>query len=123
VTTLSFGVKGPTQDWSVSLNINDTDSPRILAWLSSPESGYGTITENIQSQVPNMSWSPEEGQTEEDRPTTEVQQWVTRQATPEEAAKNYAEATLKNLLNSTVEWERAKAIQEAIASITPIDLA
>lgn len=120
MATLSFGVAGPNQNWTVSLNIADTDSPRILAWLCSPSSGYGTVTENIQSQVPDTSWSPGEGQTEADRPTHAIQQWVTRPATPEEAAQNYARATLSALLNSTVARERSEAAAIAAAQITPI---
>lgn len=58
---LSFGVQGPTQDWTVELEIADTDSPRILTWLASPESGYGTVTENVQYTEPDLSWSPGSG--------------------------------------------------------------
>lgn len=123
MATLSFGVQGPTQDWTVSLTIADTDSPRILAWLCSPNSGFGTVTENIQSELPDPSWSPSEGQTEADRPTIAVQQWVTRQATPEEAAQAYARATLQSLLANTVSWERAQAAAAAAAQVQPIDVA
>ena len=120
MATLSFGVKGPNQDWTVALQIADTDSPRILAWLMSPSSGYGTVTENIQSEIPDASWSPGEDQTEADRPNIAIQQWVTRPATAEEAAQNYARATLASLLNSTVAWERAEAAAKAAADIAPI---
>lgn len=122
MATLSFGVKGPTQDWTVSLQIADTDSPRILAWLASPASGYGTVTENVVSNVPDPSWSPSEGQTEADRPTYQQQSWVTRPATPEEAAKNYAEVTLRNLLGSTVAWEKSEAAATAAAEVPPINV-
>lgn len=120
MATLSFGVQGPSQDWTVALTINDTDSPRILAWLCSPSSGYGTVTENIQSEVPDASWSPREGETEADRPTILTQAWVTRPATPEEAAQNYARATLDALLANTVAWERAQAAQAAADAVPPI---
>lgn len=120
MATLSFGVAGPNQNWTVSLAIADTDSPRILAWLMSPNSGYGTVTENVQSQVPDASWSPSEGQTEADRPTIPVQSWVTRPATAEEAAQNYARATLNSLLSSTVAWERAGAAAQAASNIPDI---
>lgn len=125
MATLSFGVSGPTQDWTVSLNINDTDSPRILAWLCSPSSGYGTVTENVVSEVPDAGWSPneEEGQTEADRPTIQTQSWVTRPATPEEAAQNYARATLNSLLSSTVAWEKSEAAAAAANQIPPIEVA
>jgi hypothetical protein len=120
MATLSFGVKGPTQDFTTSLTIADSDGPRIMAWLLSPNSGYGTVTENVQSTVPDASWSPSEEQTEADRPSIPVQQWVTRPATPEEAAKAYAESTLRSLLSSTVAWERAQAAEVAANSVQPI---
>lgn len=123
MATLSFGVSGPNQNWTVSLNIADTDSPRILAWLCSPSSGYGTVTENIQSEVPDPGWSPDEGQTEADRPTILTQSWVTRPATPEEAAQNYARATLNSLFGSTVAWEQSQSAAAAAASVPPIQVA
>jgi hypothetical protein len=122
MAVLSFGVNGPFQNWQVSMSINDSDSPRILAWLSSAQSGYGTVTENVQYEEPDMSWSPAEDQTEEDRPTILMQKWITRTASSEEAAKNFAESTLKTLLNNTVQWERQKAAQEAADSIPPIEI-
>lgn len=123
MATLSFGVKGPNQDWTVALQIADTDSPRILAWLMSPNSGYGTVTENVQSEIPDPSWSPGEDQTEADRPMIPIQQWVTRPATAEEAAQNYARATLESLLGSTVAWERSEAARIAAEQIAPISVA
>lgn len=103
MATLSFGVSGPNQNWTVALNIADTDSPRILAWLCSAESGFGTVSANVQSG--------------------ETQQWVTRPATPEEAAQNYARATLNALLSSTVAWERAAAAQQAAEQVPTISVA
>jgi len=120
MATLSFGVVGPTQNFTVSMNIADTDSTRIMAWLLSPGSGYGTVTENIQSTVPDANWTPGEDQTEADRPTISVQEWVSRPATSEEAAKAYADATLKSLLASTVSWEKAEAAAAAAAGVPPI---
>ena len=120
MTTLSFGVNGTTQDWTVTLTIGDTDSPRILAWLMSPNSGYGTVAENVQSTVPDANWTPGEGQTEADRPTISTQAWVTRPATAEEAAKNYAETTLRSLLSATVAWEKAEAAAAAAANVPDI---
>lgn len=93
MATLSFGVVGPNQNWTTSLQIADADSPRIIAWLMTPASGYGTVTE--------------EG--------------VTRLATAEEATQNYARAQLRSLLESTVQYERAEAARVAAAAIAPID--
>jgi hypothetical protein len=123
MATLSFGVVGPNQNWTTSLQISDTDSPRIIAWLMSPASGYGTVTENVQSTVPDASWSPGEGQTEDDRPTVQVQQWVTRAASPEEATQSFAKATLAALLSSTVAWERSEAARIAAEAVAPIEVA
>ena len=123
MATLSFGVVGPNQNWTTSLQISDTDSPRIIAWLMSPASGYGAVTENVQSTIPDASWSPGEGQTEADRPTVQVQQWVTRPASPEEATQNFAKATLAALLSSTVAWERSEAARIAAEAVAPIEVA
>ena len=120
MATLSFGVTGPTQDWTVDMTISDTDSPRILAWLCSPSSGYGTVTENVVSTAPDASWSPTDEQTEADRPMLETQSWVARPATPEEAAKAFASATLNALLSSTVAHERAVAAAAAADAVAPI---
>ena len=119
MATLFFGVTGPTLDLREGLQIADTDAPRILAYLMS--SSYGQVTENVVSQVPDASLSPGEGETEADRPTIETQAWVTRPATPDETAANYARAILADLLNQTVAWEKAQAAAAAAAAVTPIE--
>lgn len=118
MATLFFGVTGPTLDLREDLTILDTDAPRILAYLMS--SSYGQVTENVQSTVPDASWSPGEGETEADRPTLPVQSWVTRPATPEETAENYAKAILTQLLGETVNWEKAAAAAAAAEAVQPI---
>lgn len=120
MATLFFGVDGPTLDLREDLQIADSDAPRILAYLMS--SSFGTVTENVQSEVPDMSWSPGEGETEDDRPTIATQQWVTRPATPDETAANYARSILASLLDQTVAWEKAQAAQAASAQIAPIEV-
>jgi hypothetical protein len=119
MATLFFGVQGPTLDLRQDLQIADTDAPRIIGYLMA--SAYGQVTENIVSDVPDASWSPSEGETEEDRPTTQVQGWVTRPATPEETAANYARAVLDSLLTQTVAHEKAMAAQAAADAVTPIE--
>lgn len=118
MANLSFGVQGPTLDLSVVMQIADTDAPRIMAYLMA--SPYGKVTENVVTQQPDQGWSPGEGETETDRPTIPVQSWVTRDATPEETAQNYASATLASLLGSTVAWERAEAAAKAAADVPEI---
>ena len=119
MATLFFGVTGPTLDLRQDLQIADADAPRIMAYLMS--SAYGTVTENVQSTIPDASWSPGENQTEADRPMIPVQQWVTRPATPEETAANYARAILADLLAQTVAHEKAQAAAAAAAAVTPIE--
>lgn len=118
MATLFFGVTGPTLDLRQDLNILDTDAPRIMAYLMA--SPYGSVTENIQSTIPDASWSPGEDQTEADRPMIPVQSWVSRPATPEETAANYAKAILSQLLSETVNWEKTQAASVAANQVTPI---
>ncbi len=118
---LTFGVDGPTLDLSVSLEIADTDAPRIMAYLMAGP--YGSVTENVQSEVPDASWSPGEGETEDDRPTISTQAWVTRPATPDEAAAAYARSVLDSLLSATVSHEKAEAARVAADAIALIVVA
>lgn len=116
---LSFGVTGPTGALDVSIVIADTDMPRIMAYLMSGP--HGSVTENVVSDVPDASWSPGEGETEADRPTAQVQSWVTRPATPEETAASYARSILNSLLSETMAFEKSHAAAAAAAAVTPIE--
>ena len=118
MATFFFGVLGPTLDFRQDLAIADTDAPRIMGYLMS--SSFGTVTENIQSEVPDASWSPGEGETEKDRPMLLTQAWVTRQATAEEAAANYARAIFSQLLEQTLAAEKAAAAKAAAEAVTAI---
>ena len=120
MANLFFGVQGPTLDLRKDLQIADTDAPRILAYLMA--SSFGTVTENVISDVPDASWSPGEDQTEADRPTIQQQSWVSRPATPEETAANYAKAILASLLEQTVSFEKAAAAAAAAESVPPIQV-
>lgn len=120
MATLFFGVTGPTLDLRQDLQIADTDAPRIMGYLMS--SPYGQVTENIQTEVPDPNWVPSEEQTEADRPTITVQEWVTRPATPEETASNYANAILSQLLADTIAHEKAVAAAAAANSVAPIEV-
>jgi hypothetical protein len=121
MATFFFGVNGPTLDFRHDLAIADADAPRIMGYLMS--SSFGTVTENIVSEEPDASWSPGEGETEADRPMLQTQAWVTRQATAEETAANYAKAILAQLLEQTVAFERAQAAKTAAESVAPIAVA
>ena len=89
---LSFGVKGPTQDWTVEVAISEANSARILGYLLGGTS-YGTVTEGD----------------------------ITRRATPEEAARGFALGILRGLLDQTTSHERDVASAAAAAAIAPID--
>jgi len=102
MASLTLGVNGPTQNIHVDITIADEDAARIMAWLMSPSSGYGTVTENVLS------------------PDGATQSWVTRHSTPDEAATAYARATLQNIMSSTVEYEKAKAAEAAANAVKPI---
>jgi hypothetical protein len=54
--------------------------------------------------------------------TSDKKTMVQIELTQDEAAKNFAEATLKTLLNSTVQWEKHKAAEAAVNSISPIEI-
>lgn len=119
MANLFFGVQGPTLDLRQDLQVADTDAPRIIAYLMA--SSYGQVTENIVSNIPDASWSSGEGETEADRPMVQTQAWVTRPATPEETAANYAKAILSQLLSETVAHEKAMAASAAADAVTPIN--
>ena len=98
MATLFFGVSGPTLDLQEELQIADSDAPRIMGYLMA--SSYGQVTENVVDG--------------------DTQSWVTRAATPEETAENYAKAILGQLLSETVAWERSVAAAAAAAAVVPI---
>ncbi len=118
MATITFAVTGPTLNLREDLTIADSDAPRIMGYLMA--SSYGSVTENITSQIPDASWSPGEEETEADRPTISTQGWVTRPATPEETAEAYAKSVLASLLEATVAWEKAVAAQAAADAVAPI---
>ena len=90
--TLSFGVSGPTQDWTVEMAITEANSARIISYLMAGTS-YGTITEGD----------------------------TTRPATAEEAAQGFARGILQGLMDQTTRFERDEAAKAAAAAIAPIE--
>lgn len=91
-----FGVNGPTLDFRQDLLISDSDAPRILMYLASTECGFVQET-NADGGI------------------------ITRVATAEETAANYARKTLSDLLTATTAYEKAQAAAAAAASVTPIE--
>jgi len=99
---LSFGVSGPTMDFTVTMKIADQDAPRILNYLASTD--YGKVTETVTDADGN-----------------ETQE--TRDATTEETARAFAAGILRGLLDQTVRFERneaAKAAAEQVSDIQPV---
>jgi hypothetical protein len=90
--TLSFGVSGPTMDWTTSISLTEENSQRILNYLVNG-SPYGTVIEGEE----------------------------TRPATAEEASQAFARGILRGLLDQTTSWERLEAAKAAAAAIPSID--
>ena len=90
--TLSFGVRGPTMDWTTSVVLTQTNAQRILAYLAGGSS-YSVVTDEDGTQRP---------------------------ATAEEAAQAFALGILQGLLDQTVRYEREVAAKAAADAIAPI---
>lgn len=90
--TLSFGVVGPTMDFTTSVVVSEANAGRILAYLTNG-THYGTVTEEDGTE---------------------------RQATTEEAAQAFALGILQGLLDQTVRYEKDEAAKAAAAAVTPI---
>ena len=114
-----YGVTSPDLNLDVKMELSDADSQRIMTYLVAG-SPYGTVTENVQSQVPYPAWSPDQPDPLDPPEYIDVQAWVTRQATPEEAAKAYATAVMNSLLADTLAWEKVQAGTEAANNVPPI---
>ena len=90
--TLSFGVVGPTMDFTTSVVVSEANAGRILNYLVNG-SHYGKIV-------------AEDG--------TETQ------ATTEEAAQAFALGILQGLLDQTVRFEKDEAAKAAAEAVAPI---
>ena len=90
--TLSFGVVGPTMDFTTSVVVSEANAGRILSYLVNG-SHYGKIV-------------AEDG--------TETQ------ATTEEAAQAFALGILQGLLDQTVRFEKDEAAKAAAEAVPPI---
>ncbi len=119
MASLFIGVEDPNLSFRYDVQFADNDMPLILAYLMSES--FGQVTENIVSEVPDASWSPSDKETEADRPTIQVQSWVTRAATPEETVQNYAHYIVDQLRAQEANKRKAAAAAAAAAAITPIE--
>lgn len=91
MANLSFSVQGPAMDFSVTIPLEDEDTPRIIGYLMSTH--YGKITEDE----------------------------VERDATPSEAAEGFAKGILNGLLDQTYRYEMQLAMEQAASSVSKIE--
>lgn len=116
---VNYGVVSPSLTLTVQMELSDADSERIVAYLMRATS-FGTVTENVQSTVPNPAWSADQPDPNDPPEFIEVQQWVTRPATPEEAVTAYAESVMNGILQQAFQWDQSQAAQDAAANVPPI---
>jgi hypothetical protein len=116
---VNYGVVSPTLTLTVQMELSDADSERIVAYLMQATS-FGSVTENVQSTVPNPAWSADQPDPNDPPEFIEVQQWVTRPATPEEAVTAYAESVMNGVLQDAYQWDQAQAAQDAASHVPPI---
>jgi hypothetical protein len=88
---LFFGVNGPTLDLREDLQIADTDAPRIMAYLMA--SSFGTVTENVITDIPDQNWTPAPEQPESDRPMIFDPDWVADEGQTEDDRPLIPDAT------------------------------
>lgn len=116
---VNYGVTSPDLTLNVQMELSDADSTRMVEWLLAA-TPYGTVTENVQKEIPNPAWSPDQENPDDPPPTITVQEWVTRPATPSEALIAYAESLMNTSLQQAYQWDQAKAASEAAANVPPI---
>lgn len=116
---VNYGVQSPDLTLDVQMELSDTDSARVVEYLM-VATPYGTVTENVQKEVPNPAWSPDQEDPSDPPEYIEVQEWVTRRATPEEALTAYAEGVMNTIVNDAFLWDQQRAAAAAAASVPPI---
>lgn len=114
-----YGVTSPQLTLNVQMELSDADSERIVQYLMAATS-YGQVTENVQSQVPNPAYSPDQPDPNDPPEFITQQAWVTRAATPEEAVTAYAEGVMNTLLQQSFQWDQQQAAAAAAAQVPPI---
>lgn len=116
---VNYGVVSPSLTLTVQMELSDADSERIVGYLMAA-TPYGSVTENIQSEIPNPAWSPDQEDPLDPPEFIQVQEWVTRPATPEEAVTAYAEGVMNSVLQQAYQWDQSQAAAEAAANVPPI---
>ena len=116
---VNYGVVSPSLTLTVQMELSDADSERIVAYLMAA-TPYGSVTENIQSEIPNPAWSPDQPDPLDPPEFIQQQAWVSRPATPEEAVTAYAEGVMNSVLQQAYQWDQSQAAAEAAANVPPI---
>lgn len=116
---VNYGLVSPDLTLDVRMELSDADSQRVVTYLIAA-TPFGTVTENVQSEVPNPAYSPDQPDPNDPPPTILMQQWVSRPATPTEALTAYAESVMNDILNQAFQWDQSRAAAEAAAAVPPI---
>ena len=116
---VNYGVVSPSLTLTVQMELSDADSERIVAYLMAA-TPYGTVTENVITDIPNPAWSPDQPDPLDPPEFIQQQSWVTRPATPEEAVTAYAESVMNSILQQAYNWDQQQAAAEAAANVPPI---
>jgi hypothetical protein len=116
---VNYGVVSPSLTLTVQMELSDADSERIVAYLMAA-TPFGTVTENVIADIPNPAWSPDQEDPDDPPEFIQVQAWVTRPATPEEAITAYAESVMNGVLQQAYNWDQQQAAAEAAANVPPI---
>ena len=116
---VNYSVTSPSLTTAVEMELSDADSERMIQWLMAA-TPYGTVTENVITDIPNPAWSPDQPDPLDPPEYIQQQSWVTRPATPEEAITAYAESVMNSVLQDAYQWDQSQAAQEAAANVPPI---
>jgi hypothetical protein len=116
---VNYGVVSPSLTLTVQMELSDADSERIVAYLMAA-TPYGTVTENVITDIPNPAWSPDQPDPLDPPEFIQQQAWVSRPATPEEAVTAYAESVMNSILQQAYQWDQQQAAAEAAANVPPI---
>ena len=119
MATVTYSVTSPSLSTAVQMELSDTDSERMIAWLMAA-TPYGTVTENVISDIPNPAWSPDQPDPNDPPEFIQEQSWVTRPATPEEALVAYAQSLMNSSLQQAYQWDQQQAAAEAASNVPPI---
>ena len=116
---VNYSVTSPSLTTAVEMELSDTDSERMIAWLMAA-TPYGTVTENVITDIPNPAWSPDQPDPLDPPEFIQQQAWVTRPATPEEAVVAYAQSLMNTSLQQAYQWDQQQAAAEAASNVPPI---